>query len=105
MSSVEADGILRLMEAEHLQNRGDIKALQEGQALLTKTMTSLVGEISGAARVLKFLGWLAVAVIMGLGVWFASLEARGKVSDNRPPSAVSLQKAPEHGSVDTTTGH
>jgi hypothetical protein len=89
MGSIEADGIYRLMDQQHQQNRGDIEKLQKGQAKLTEEVTSLAGAINGGVNVLKVIGWLFLAVVAALGVWFASLEYRGKVSDNSSHSAVS----------------
>lgn len=89
MGSVEADGLLRLMNSQHSQNRGDIEGLKSGQERLGREMTSLTSEISGGVKVLKFIGWMILAMFAGLTVWFASLEVRGKLSDNRPPSTVS----------------
>jgi len=89
MGSIEADGLLRLMTANQAQNRVDIDALKKGQDTIKDDMATLTGEISGGVKVLKFIGWVIVVAMTGLGVWFASLEARGKVSDNKPPAALS----------------
>jgi hypothetical protein len=95
MSSIEADGLLRLMNQQHQQNRGDIDTLKVGQERLGKEMTSLTSEISGGVKVLKFIGWTILAMFAGLTVWFASLEVRGKLSDNKPlPGVSSSQKPP-----------
>lgn len=93
MGSVEADGLRRLMDQQHQQNRGDIDELKRGQADLTKEVTTLAGEVSGGVKTLKFLGWLIGVVIAGLGLWFASLESRGKISDNKPPAAISSSQS------------
>lgn len=92
MGSIEADGLLRLMNQQHQQNRGDIDDLKAGQITLTHSLTTLTGEISGATRVMKFIGWVLLALIAALGVWFTSLEVRGKMSEAKPPSVVSSQQ-------------
>jgi hypothetical protein len=92
MSSIEADGIYRLMNQQHAQNRNDIDALKSGQITLTSSMDKLVGEIGGATRVLKFIAWVIMAFIAALGVWFASLEARGKVAIEKPNAGVSYSQ-------------
>lgn len=89
MSSAEAAGLKALMDANHAQNRGDIAALQLGQIEMTKTITLLIGAISGATKAAKFIGWVIIAAIGALGLWFTSLEVRGKIADNKPPWAVS----------------
>lgn len=94
MGSIEAEGLLRLMGSQHLQNRGDIDDLKKGQAELREDMTTLTGEINGIGKTLKFIGWLLLAFMSGMGIWFASLEARGKISDNKPPAVVSSTHNP-----------
>jgi hypothetical protein len=95
MSSIEADGLLRLMNQQHLQNRGDIEELKKGQGALRDDLTSLTSEIAGGVKVLKFIGWMILASIAGIGLWFASLEARGKVAETHPSAVSSTQKAPQ----------
>lgn len=102
MGSIEADGLKALMDQQHRQNRDDIESLKEGQKELTQgqqelnhALTNLSGEISGATRVLKFLAWLIMAVFAALGLWFTSLEVRGKVADNRPGIGVSSSHQPQ----------
>lgn len=95
MGSVEAEGLKALMATQHKQNRDDIEKLQSGQEELTKSLTTLTGEISGATRVLRFFAWLVMAMLAALGIWLTSLEARGKVSDNKPPAAVSSYQSPQ----------
>lgn len=98
MSSIEADGLRALMATQHSQNRGDIselkagqEKLETGQKELRNDLTELTSEITGGVRVLKALGWIIGVAITVMGIWFASLEARGKIADNRPAGVSSLQ--------------
>jgi hypothetical protein len=102
MGSVEAEGVYKLMAQHHDQNQGDIRTLKDGQTKLTETvttlsgeMTTLVGEISGGLKVLKFFAWVIGTVLVGLGVWFASLEVRGKVALAAPLGVSSVQPMPQ----------
>ena len=95
MGSTEADGLLRLMNAHHAQNRDDIEALKQGQAHLATEMSNLGGQISGATVVLKVLGWIIGLGMTGLAIWFGTLEARGKMSKIDPSVVSSTQNPPQ----------
>lgn len=99
MGSTEADGLRQLMDAHHAQNRGDIESLKQGQAHLGTEMSNLAGQISGATLVLKVVAWVISISIVALGVWFGSLEARGKVSRLDPSVVSSTQFPPQTSTV------
>lgn len=108
MGSVEADGLKALMDANHQQNRGDIEALKNGQltlavqvSSLATQMASLAGSIDGAVKVMKLLGWIVLAVIAALGLWFTSLEVRGKIAQIKP--AVYSQQVPQDAQIPLMT--
>ena len=102
MGSTEADGLLRLMNAHHAQNRDDIEALKQGQSHLgtelsnmASQMSNFAGQMSGATRVLRVLAWTIGTAILALGIWFGTLEARGKMSKIDPSVVSSTQNPPQ----------
>lgn len=96
VTSAEAAGLANVMSANHAQNRTDIEDLKDGQSLVKNEvagvklqLASLVGAFNGVKGTLRVLAWIFGIFLTCLGLWFASLEFRGKVSDNKPPTGIS----------------